>query len=478
MNLLTSLPHLALTQESIVYMVGIKGVGMTALATLLHEAGVQVLGADVLEEFVTDASLARLGIEVQPFATAHIPAEVSVVVYSGAHQGKQNPLVQSAIKAGKTVLNLAQAVGILSQERETIAVCGVGGKSTTSALLSWIFTKAGHHPSYSVGVGNIPNLGQSGHWSPDSRWFIVEADEYVADPKEDLTPRFMYLRPQYAIATSLRFDHPDVYASPQETEAAFAAFFRSLPESGVLVYNGDDDHLHELVQKTELAARTISVGEEPHNDVRITQMQVEEQGTTVWLDAGMTLHLTIPGFHNARNAVYAAVLSKELGVERKSIQEAITEFRSTQRRFEFRGVTPSGVVCYDDYAHHPHELEAMASTLRTWFPAQKCIIVFQPHTFSRTRALFVEFVRALKNQPGEVWILPIFASAREAFDDGVTSEQLVEAVQQAGGVATFVPDQATLLEWVQDLEGETVLLTTGAGDIYQLYDQLTFLPTA
>lgn len=481
MNFTGTLPDVSLLTHPHPYLVGVKGVGMTALAILLKQAGLDVRGADVAEEFVTDPLLIQHDIPVDEFGSADLPFDASIVIYSGAHNGSQQALVQQAQARQLPVLSLAQAIGLLSQAKTSIGVCGVGGKSTTSALMSWILEQAGHEPSFAVGVGNMPNFQTSARWVQDSEYFVVEADEYVADPRADLTPRFLYLRPTHLIATSLAYDHPDVYSSFTQTKQAFARLFASLPTNGIIVINGDDPELRQLCRV--LPNQIITVGEEADNDVVIRCLPPHEglgriELNSMYLaDSPLLLESTVPGFHNLRNAAYAAALALALGVQPEQIKQAVASFRSVQRRFEFVGQTTAGVMCFDDYAHHPRELMAMAETLRTWFPDHPRVIAFEPHTFSRTEALFEEFVAALSAMPGEILLLPIFASAREPVREDLESDQLVEALTARGVSAQFLPDYDQLLQYIETLPAGTVFMTLGAGTIYKVFEHVNFVTT-
>lgn len=481
MNYTTVLPEVSVDTLKSWYFVGIKGVGMTSLAVLLKQAGKIVSGADVAQEFVTDTLLHESSITVDTFDQAAIPEGVDIVVYSGAHQGKNNPLVQLAEKSGLLCVNLAQAVGLLSRLAETIVVCGVGGKSSTSAVLSWMLEKGGLHPSFSVGVGNVPNFGTSGRWNQESSLFVVEGDEYVADPKQDLTPRFLYLQPKHVICTSLNYDHPDVYADFSATRQAFATLFQKIPASGTLVYNADNSDLIELIGSLSLSCKVISVGKNTAANVQLSDFAVQDGVGVVSLyfsasNLSFDLRCAVPGFHNLLNASYAAVLAQSLGVSIPDLQGASASFSSTLRRFEYKGMTPRGVRCFDDYAHHPREVAAIGEALQKWFPNDRRVIAFQPHTYSRTKALFSEFVEALVGTQSEVVLLPIFASAREAFDPSITSEMLAQALSDHQVNVKFLPDQAALIQYTQSLSENTVFITMGAGDIYSIYEQLTLIP--
>lgn len=463
------------------YFVGIKGVGMTSLAVLLKQAGVDVVGADVPESFVTDALLETHGILVQNFETATLPSSVSGVIYSGAHKGSNHPLVQEAEQAGLPCLTLAQATGSLTLAKSTVISCGVGGKSTTSAWLSLVLSLAGMQPSFSVGVGTIPDLGTSGQWQA-GKWFVVEGDEYVADPSlPQVSPRFLSLQPTVALCTGVAYDHPDVYASWEDTVAAFSTLWKRLPANGCLVVPENEPGVESVLAQVELSAPVIRVG---HSETAGVQWNWTPEGTgsritLTWSKTQETLTAAtiLPGQHNALNAALVAVTARFLGAPLEAIRAGLEQFRSTPRRFEYRGITQQGRRCFDDYAHHPRELQAIAQTLRAWFPNQPVTVAFQPHTFSRTKALFHDFVDALAEMPGDVVLLPIFASAREAPDAETRSEQLVEVLQAGGKSVQFVQSHAELIEYAQTLSGSGVFITLGAGDIYTIYEHLNLQPS-
>lgn len=482
LDLTAHAPSLDILSWHSVYLVGIKGVGVASLAVMLQEAGLEVSGADVEESFVTDAQLESAGISVEPFTSATVPEHVDGVIFSGAHQGSNHPLVQQAVSLGKPCLSLAEAVGALSTKKKTIVTCGVGGKSTTAAWLSTVFQLASLNASYSVGVGSIPNLGASGHWST-GEWFVVEGDEYVSDPSlEVVTPRFLYLQPHSILCTGIAFDHPDVYGSEEDTLQAFTTLWEKVPADGVIVVAGDDRGVQQVLQRAKLRCRVIRVGTSPHNDVHMSTSPttkgssltlIQKQGQN---ENTQTAEIVLPGAHNALNASLVATLAQALNVPWQDIQRGLLEFRSTPRRFEFRGTTPAGVRCFDDYAHHPRELAAIAQALKTWFADETVTVAFQPHTYSRTKSLFSDFVSALEAMPGKVLVLPIFASAREAADSTVSSQQIVEALQANGKSTQLLASPQNLLEYVQGLSQSGVFITLGAGDIYTVYDQLDFSP--
>lgn len=461
------------------YLVGIKGVAMTSMVQLLVDAQKKVSGCDVTEEFVTQKILDRLAIKIDSGFEHNIPPNIECVIFTAAHNGKFNTIVKQAVEKNIPTFSHAQAQADLFNQKKGIAVCGVGGKSTVSAMISWIFEKTNHNPSFAVGVGNIPGLEKTAQWSNSSEYFIVEADEYVTDPSapkrdEEITPRFSFLKPNITVCTNLKFDHPDVYKDFEHTKEIFFRFFSQIDKDGCLIINHDD-----LVHKpTTSAKRTITFGKNVEADFSYIFKPDEQQaGTTVatiyYENNSYNLELKVPGEYNVQNALAAISACVTAGIPIKDCVQTLSSFNSTQRRFENCG-TKNGVTYYDDYAHHPNEIKSAIAALNTWYKDDNKIIIFQPHTYSRTKQLLHEFVHSFK-MAGEVYLLDIFASAREGFDDSISSDDIVNGIKQ-----NFPEIKVENLHSIEKLaeflkssvEEGTVVLTLGAGDIYKVHDKI------
>ena len=226
------------------YLVGIKGVAMTSMAQLLVDAKKTVSGSDVEEKFVTQEILDQLQVKIDLNFTAPLPADTDCVIYTAAHQALKNPQVEQAINKKIPAISQAEAVASLFNQQLGIAVCGVGGKSTVSAMISWILNDLKHDFSFSVGVGNIPGINKTGQWKPSAKYFAIEADEYVINPQangeEKIIPRFSFLKPKLTVCTNLKFDHPDVYRDFEHTKQVYNDFFRQIKPDGQLIVNYDD----------------------------------------------------------------------------------------------------------------------------------------------------------------------------------------------------------------------------------------------
>ena len=205
-----------------VHFTGIKGVGMTSLALCCQDLGIKITGSDVEEEFVTDETLKNRGLPWKiGFKKENLNPKPDLLVFTGAHGGLNNPEVLVAKELGIPVISHAEALGQLAEGKKTIAVCGVGGKTTTCAMIATILEYAGLNPSYAIGVGNIPSTGTPGKYSKEGGYFICEADEYAISPGVDNRPKFSLLSPEYLVITNIKHDHPDIYKTSEVFEQVF-----------------------------------------------------------------------------------------------------------------------------------------------------------------------------------------------------------------------------------------------------------------
>lgn len=450
---------------------------MTSLAQLLTDAGKKVTGSDVADNFVTEEILSKTDIPIS-LLEQPLPLQTEVVVYTAAHQGKSNPQVQQAIKAHIPVYSQAEALSFFFNQKKGIAVCGVGGKSTVSAMIAWILERTNRQPSYSVGVGKIVGLEKTGAWHEQSEFFVAEADEYATDPAaitqgEPLIPRFSYLQPFVTVCTHFKYDHPDVYADEAHTLSVFQTFLEKTTTDGAIILNYADKD-----RWSALSAPVMTFGKEPQATLSYSfDHSHSKQGLTVgtftYQTTSLPITLQVPGEYNLENAAAATLTVLQLGISLQDAIEALATFQSTARRFEKKGEW-NGAVLYDDYAHHPSELAAVITALNQWYPNSRCIIAFQPHTYSRTKSLFSEFAQVL-TAAKELVLLDIFASARESFDPTVTSAQLAEAIKKQSSVTpiTILANYHELAAYLHtSLKPGDVCLTVGAGDVYKSTDEL------
>lgn len=469
-----------------IHFVGIKGVGMTPLAIIAKEAGISVTGSDVAEKFITDSALNKAGINpLTGFAPDHIN-NADLVITTGAHGGFDNPEVKEAQARGVPILTKGEAVGefmdgeILGASYKGISVAGTHGKTTSAAMIATIFTSLGKDPAYLIGTSEIPSLsGMPGHFGT-GQFFIAEADEYATEPKHDKTPQFWHQHPLVTLVTNIEHDHPDIYPTIADVRSAFLEFVKQLGENGILVMCGDGEQAKQLL--TEYKGNTKTYGFSPLNDYIISDFSIHDRQTIFsvrWreIDLG-TFTLQVAGKHNALNALGAGLVALELGLPLEEVKKALHSFTGTKRRLEYRGKLASGTLVYDDYAHHPTEVQSTLKALSEIYPEKNILCIFQPHTYSRTKELFVEFARSF-TAVDRLILLPIFASAREADDPNVTSSALAEAIKERQNNVFVLETLDDVIEYIdQNRPGEdTLILTMGAGDVYKIIDSLQLAET-
>lgn len=439
---------------------------MTSLACCAQDLGLRVTGSDVADVFVTDAVLRRRKISWRTgFDPRHI-GQPDLLVTTGAHGGFENPEVVTARARGIQCVSQAEALGMFAAEKITLSVCGVGGKSTTSAMLATCLEAAGAKPSYSIGVGQLYPLGDPGRMS-SGRYFVAEADEYAVSPGIDQRPRFQFQHPKVAVLTNLEHDHPDVYPQLSATKKVFHAFLSSVGPDGVAVICRDNLHARQLAGKLTVPVETY--GLEPPVDWLIRDF-TSSPGKTSWVvdhhGVQMELILSVPGQYNALNATAALVVGAHLGFPVQKLIQGLKRFGGTQRRFQKIGLYARHWL-YDDYAHHPSEIRATLRAAKQWFPDRQLIVIFQPHTYSRTKVLLDSFAAAF-HEADQVLITEIYASAREGKSEQFSAWELVERAKEFQPHVVFTPGLENVLEALdQRLDEPSVVMTIGAGDIFR-----------
>jgi UDP-N-acetylmuramate--alanine ligase len=450
-----------------VHFIGIGGSGLSAIARLLLESGYTVSGSDrALTPFAEELRKAGATIYV-----GHHPRNLKGadwVVRSSA-VADDNPEVKGAKRAGIPVYKRADFLGRLMEDKMGIAIAGTHGKTTTTAMTAWVLSELGRDPSFIVG-GVVNNLGVNAH-AGGGNMFVIEADEY--------DNMFLGLKPQIAVITSIEHDHPDFFPTLETMYKAFEKFVDLLPAEGMLIVCAEDSGATMLIPHVRKEGKNvISYGTQ--SDLTITtplwvrarDVQPNERGgfdftaTTNLASKTSTstkVSLQVPGQHNVQNALAVLAIIGVLGLSRKKAAQALSEFTGTGRRFELRGEV-NGISIFDDYAHHPTEIKATLSGARARFPQARIWAVWQPHTYSRTRTLFLEFARAFKDAD-EVIVTEVYA-AREPKQD-FTSAEVVSAMPHfAAHYIKSLPEVTNYL--LEHLQSGDVVLVLSAGDADQI----------
>jgi UDP-N-acetylmuramate--alanine ligase len=466
-----------------IHFVGIKGTNMTPLAIIAKEAGFEVSGSDVEQEFITDAALKKVGIVPQVgFSSEHI-TDQTFVITTGAHGGFDNVEVVTAKTKNIPFMSAGEATGefmkgtLFKRNFVGISVAGTHGKTTTTAMIATVFAENKLDPSYIIGTGDVGSLGMPGHFG-SGRYFVAEADEYATEPVHDKRARFLWQHPQFTIITNIEHDHPDIYPTISSVRETFLSFVQKLQDKGYLIACGDDPQIKLLLK--EFDGRAITYGFSPENDYFLDRVTVSGEQTFFWVKSrGVPLGefvLRVVGEHNALNALAAIITGLETGLSIDKIKKGLLAFRGSKRRLEFIGDLRTGAKVYDDYAHHPTEIKTTLAALRTQYPRKKIICIFQPHTYSRTKELFQLFTTAF-GSVDLVILTDIFASAREKEDPEVSSKKLAFALGNRHKAVIHLPKLTDVIQYISEnkLRSDTILVTMGAGDVYTIHSELEFV---
>jgi UDP-N-acetylmuramate--alanine ligase len=421
-----------------VFFIGIKGVGMTSLAVAMQDAGWIVSGSDTGESFITDDILAARGIPVSTPVLSPVPPETNLIIYSGAYTPSP-----SAIKT----LPLAQALAEFAKDRKVIAVAGVGGKTTTSAMMASLFHALNLPVGYYVGTGSISGLAAPGA-AGTNPWYVVESDEYAIG-KTDHRPKFALLKPEIVVTTNIIHDHPDIYPDESATMKVFADLVASIPPGGTWICNPSDPLTAQILRLQGPTLKAIKVVQYGSDHPLYSQLKLSVFGDQNRLDA--------------LAAVLAAIAS---GTPESDALEAITSYHGAGRRQEFHGEV-AGRLLYDDYGHHPREIELTVQSFKEYFPTRRLILVFESHTYTRTESLLDDFAKAIAIAD-LAFIMPIFESAREKGQPhSITPDSFAAMIP---GAQALTWDSAATKVWDSSSPGD-VILTMGAGFVYKLHDQ-------
>lgn len=430
-----------------VHFIGIGGIGMSGLAAVLHQQGYLVTGSDSGSNAQIEQLAAR-GISIQRghTGTADAAAADLVVITAAVHD---NPEIAAAAARNIPIIKRARLLGILSEQKISVAVAGSHGKSTTSGMIVTALAELGAAPSYFVGAV-VGATGANSAWT-DGPHIVVEADEYDRS--------FWTLHPDLAIITNIEFDHPDIFTH-ESYDDAFARFASQIVPGGALIARGDDRGVRRILPALESSpCRVVTFGIGPGVDWQIVETG---HGWSVRPPDSppLMLALQVPGQHNVLDATAALIALDTLGFDREQAVAALQTFAGVGRRFELAGES-DGITVIDDYAHHPTEITATLQAARERFPGRRIWALFQPHTFSRTKALLDDFAAAL-DEADEIVLLDIYA-AREKNDGTVSSADLAMRI---GSRARVVPGVSDIVPAVYPLlrHGD-VVLTIGAGDI-------------
>lgn len=445
-----------------IHFVGIGGAGMSGIAEVLLNEGYQISGSDIADGPVTQR-LAKAGATIFLGHHGENVQGASVVVISSAIN-ESNPEVIAAKEARIPVIQRAQMLAEIMRFRHGIAIAGTHGKTTTTAMISMIYTEAKLDPTF-VNGGLVKSAGKNAHLGA-SRYLIAEADESDAS--------FLHLQPMVSVVTNIEPDHMDTYGgSFEKMKETYVQFLHNLPFYGLAVLCADDTTVMEIAPK--VGRQVITYGFSETADYRIEDyQQTGFQGHySVICPNGERIDvlLNVPGRHNALNATAALAVAKEEGIENEAILRALADFQGAGRRFDQLGsfIRPKGkVMLVDDYGHHPTEVDVTIKAARQGWQGKRIVMVFQPHRYSRTRDLYEDFVKVL-SQVDVLIMLNIYA-AGESPIQGAESKDLCRSIRTNGLVDPILVSDVSELGEVLDrvIEDGDLILAQGAGNVSKL----------
>ncbi len=439
------------------HLIGIGGVSMSPLAKVLHDRGIPVTGSDI-NESETVLELRRAGI---PVAIGHRSENVLgaafVIRTAAAHD--DNPEVEYARDNGIPVFERAEAWGVIMRHyKNALCISGTHGKTTTTSMCTHILMAADMDPT--VMIGGTLALLHSGYRVGRGDTIVLESCEYYNS--------FLSFSPTVAVILDIEADHLDFFKDLEDVKKSFRAFAELVPSyTGCVIANVDDENTMSAIDG--IRRRVVTFGFSPRADIRAKNL-VSENGVSDFdviykMKTYCHITLNIPGLHNVKNALAAAAAAIELGIPGEAVTKGLAAFRGAGRRFEYKG-TLNGARVYDDYAHHPGELHALLDAVHS-ITNGRVVLAFQPHTYSRTKALFDDFARELA-RADKVFLAEIYA-AREKNTIGISSADLAAHVPGAEFCPTFEELEKRL---VAEVRPGDVVLTVGAGNIFRVCEDI------
>ncbi|HAK07486.1 MAG TPA: UDP-N-acetylenolpyruvoylglucosamine reductase [Spartobacteria bacterium] len=436
-----------------IHLVGVAGSGMSGLAALLLELGHEVSGSDKASTQET-ARLQRLGLHFHGQHRSEDARPADLIIFSSAIK-IDNPILAGARDAGKPMLRRAEALAAIMRGKRGILIAGMHGKTTTSAMTAHVLREGGLHPSHYVGA-EIPILGTNAHWDPRGEYFVAEGDE------SDGTLR--YFHPEHALILNIEEEHLDFYADLAAIEKVFAQLIEQT--SGTVFYNADDPNTAKLCSQRKVA---ISYGFSEKADYRGADIELRDFTSVFCIyHRGQQLGeavLNVPGRHNVHNAIGVIALATELGISFEKIAASLGKFNHARRRFEIKYASERFLLV-DDYAHHPTEIRATLKTAKST-GRKRVLTMFQPHRYSRTKALRRDFGRAF-DDADRVVVTDVYA-ASEAPLPGISGQTIAdELVAHGHGGVSYQPRLESVHRDVGNmLDPGDLVLSLGAGNIHE-----------
>ena len=442
-----------------IHLIGIGGISMSAIAETLNNWNFKVTGSDLNQSIITD-NLNKHGIKTTIGHDLENSKIADLIVYSAAISD-EDPEMLLAKENNIPLVGRGEFVGYLTKlYKETICVSGTHGKTTTTSMLSYCFVNAKKDPS--IEVGALLDIIDGNYRVGNSEYFILESCEYKGN--------FLKFFPHTEIILNIDNDHLDYYKTFDNIVKTFQDFAKLLPEDGLLVTNADDKNCFALKDVTK--AKFISYGIENQNANYIAKnISYNSNGFAIFdvyknNEFFSNFELSVAGNHNVLNALACICVCDFYGISKEIIAESLKQFRGAERRLEYKGTLKNNINIFDDYAHHPTEIKATANAIKNKTYNESWVI-FQPHTYSRTKLLLEDFADAISNFDNII-LLDIYA-AREQNTYNISSEDLAKAITSKGKNVSYIPDFEEVVNFIKENAKENdIIITLGAGTVTKL----------
>jgi UDP-N-acetylmuramate--alanine ligase len=445
-----------------VHFIGIGGISMSGLAEILHEKGYRISGSDLQPSPITE-SLMHKGMTIYKGHSADNIQGAELVVYTAAVKD-DNPELVEAKKRNIPAMDRATLLGqIMDTYQTAIGVSGTHGKTTTTSMLALVMHESDLDPTILVG-GQLDEIGGNVR-TGNSDFFITEACEYVDS--------FLKFRPNIALILNIESDHLDYFKDIDHIYSSFVKYARLVPTSGYVIGCGDDPLVSKLL--AEVDCNTISYGIDRPADWTAREITYDNTGCASFIvmkdgHSFGRFELKVPGRHNVYNALATIAASHIMGIPADKIKNSLLKYHGTHRRFERKGTTENKAVLIDDYAHHPTEIKTTINAALN-YPHNKLWCIFQPHTYTRTKMLFNDFIEAFEGVD-QLIITDIYA-AREKDTGEIHSRMLADAIAQKGHNCIYISSFEEIIEYVKNhSQPEDLIITMGAGSIYKVGEAL------
>lgn len=443
-----------------IFFVGIGGMGMSGIAELLLNLGYRVSGSDIMLSDVT-RRLGQLGGTIyQGHSPEHIK-DVDVVVISSAIQ-TDNPEVRTALAASIPVIPRAEMLAELMRLKYSIAVAGAHGKTSTTSILASVLGEGGLDPTVVIG-GKLKSVNANA---------VLGEGDYIVAEADESDGSFLKFSPTIAVVTNIDLEHVDFYKNIEAIKAVFLDFIDRIPFYGLAVLCLDNECIQDIIPK--IKKRFVTYGLSAQADLQARDIVFEgmQSRFTVYRQGNIgEVVLNLPGIHNINNALASISVGLELDIPFDRIKSALEKLEGVQRRMEIKGNT-GGIKIIDDYGHHPTEIKITLETIRKSWPGRRVIVVFQPHRYSRTQALFDEFSRSFY-QSDILVLLPVYAAGEDRIPE-IDSIMLSEAIRSHGhkDVSYFDEISETVAYLSEIVKEGDIVLTLGAGDVWKTGESL------